>query len=107
MRAARAAWESLAQVDLGMRQNRHQSLRDLSAMAYAVMAAAGARLGAMGSAATPGPLALPPLGAVPGGSMEIRRVVVEERPALRSVTEITAPNRTFVAETGARAATVD
>ncbi len=74
-------------------------------MAYAVMAAAGARLGAMGSAATPGPLALPPL--VPGDSMEIRRVVVEERHALRSVTEITAPNKTFVAETGARAATVD
>ena len=36
--------EGLAQVDLGERQNRHQPLRELSAMAYAVLAAASSRL---------------------------------------------------------------
>ena len=37
--------DALAQVDLGTRQNRHQPLRDLSAMAYAVLVAAESRLG--------------------------------------------------------------
>ncbi len=32
--------DALAQVDLGVRQNRHQPLRELSAMAYAVLIAA-------------------------------------------------------------------
>ena len=35
--------DGLAQVDLGVRQNAHQSLRELSAMAYAVLVAASAR----------------------------------------------------------------
>ena len=35
--------DALAQVDLGQRQNRHQPLRDLSAMAYAVLLAAQTR----------------------------------------------------------------
>ena len=35
--------DALAQVDLGERQNRHQPLRDLSAMAYAVLVAAQTR----------------------------------------------------------------
>jgi glucosyl-3-phosphoglycerate synthase len=37
--------DALAQVDLGSRQNHHQPLRDLSAMAYAVLAAAEQRVG--------------------------------------------------------------
>ena len=37
--------DALAQVDLGTRQNRHQPLRDLSAMSYAVLVAAESRLG--------------------------------------------------------------
>ncbi len=40
-----AGLDALAQVDLGERQNRHQSLRALSAMAYAVMVAAERRFG--------------------------------------------------------------
>jgi glucosyl-3-phosphoglycerate synthase len=37
--------DALAQVDLGSRQNQHQALRDLGAMAYAVLAAAETRAG--------------------------------------------------------------
>jgi glucosyl-3-phosphoglycerate synthase len=40
-----AGLDALAQVDLGSRQNRHQPLRDLSAMAYAVLVAAESRVG--------------------------------------------------------------
>jgi glucosyl-3-phosphoglycerate synthase len=40
-----AGLDALAQVDLGSRQNRHQPLRELSAMAYAVLVAAEARAG--------------------------------------------------------------
>ena len=74
--------DGLAQVDLGSRQNAHQSLRELSAMAYAVLVAASARfLGpdfADGHAS--GSLALPPQGL--GEPMEMRRVPIEERPPL-------------------------
>jgi glycosyltransferase involved in cell wall biosynthesis len=84
--AARIAGvDALAQVDLGTRQNRHQSLRDLSAMSYAVMAAAASRLGAAGlpPAPAPGPLALPP---PPGETaLELRQVPVLERPPLDSL----------------------
>ena len=70
--------DSLAQVDLGVRQNRHQSLRELAGMAYAVLAAASARLiGQDLDAYAPGPLALPS----PEG-LEMRRVPLEERPPL-------------------------
>jgi glucosyl-3-phosphoglycerate synthase len=76
--------DGLAQVDLGVRQNDHQSLRELSAMAYAVLVSASMRfLGpefvndhASGSIALP----LQSL----GEPMEMRRVPIEERPALRS-----------------------
>ena len=44
-----AGLDALAQVDLGARRNRHQSLRALSAMAYAVLVAAERRLGATSS----------------------------------------------------------
>ena len=69
--------DSLAQADLGSRQNRHQPLRELSAMAYAVLVAASRRL--LGSEATealaPGPLVL-----ASGPAPDVRQVPVEERP---------------------------
>jgi glucosyl-3-phosphoglycerate synthase len=77
--------DGLAQVDLGVRQNAHQSLRELSAMAYAVLVAASARfLGrefADGHAS--GSIALPPQDL--GEPMEMRRVPIEERPPLGSL----------------------
>jgi glucosyl-3-phosphoglycerate synthase len=73
--------DALAQADLGARQNHHQDLRALSAMAYAVLVAASRRLlGAEAvEALAPGPLALP------FGDLEVLPVPVEERPALRSL----------------------
>jgi glucosyl-3-phosphoglycerate synthase len=74
--------DGLAQVDLGSRQNAHQSLRERDAMADPVLVAASARfLGpdfADGHAS--GSLALPPQGL--GEPMEMRRVPIEERPPL-------------------------
>jgi glucosyl-3-phosphoglycerate synthase len=77
-----AGLDGLAQVDLGVRQNRHQSLRELSAMAYAVLVAAQTRfLGAeFADAHAGGSIALPSID--DGGAMESRRVSVEERPPL-------------------------
>lgn len=74
--------DGLAQVDLGVRQNRHQSLRELSAMAYAVLVAAQSRfLGAdFADANACGSISLPAADGI--GAMESRRVTVEERPAL-------------------------
>jgi glucosyl-3-phosphoglycerate synthase len=82
-----AGLDGLAQVDLGVRQNRHQSLRDLSAMAYAVLVAAQTRfLGPdFADASACGSISLPPAGEVEGGGagpMESRRVTVDERPPL-------------------------
>jgi glucosyl-3-phosphoglycerate synthase len=78
-----AGLDALAQVDLGTRQNRHQSLRALSAMAYAVMVAAERRIHGDGAVAlaAPGPLALPH-----DGHLEVQQVAVEERPPLRALT---------------------
>jgi hypothetical protein len=74
--------DGLAQVDLGVRQNAHQSLRELSAMAYAVLVAASRRfLGPeLVDTSVSGSIALPPLGL--GEPMEMRRVPIEERPPL-------------------------
>ena len=74
--------DAMAQVDLGTRQNRHQPLRDLSAMAHAVLMAAAARVHGREAieAFGPGPLALPT-----DGSLEVRQVSFEERPALSSL----------------------
>ena len=60
-RAARVGLDALAQVDLGTRQNRHQPLRELAAMALAVLAAAERRvLGPEAAdALAPGPYVLP------------------------------------------------
>ncbi|HEX3909624.1 MAG TPA: glucosyl-3-phosphoglycerate synthase [Solirubrobacteraceae bacterium] len=74
--------DGLAQVDLGVRQNRHQSLRELSAMAYAVLVAAQSRfLGAdFADAHACGSIALPD--AEGGTLLQTRRVTIEERPPL-------------------------
>lgn len=74
--------DAMAQVDLGTRQNRHQDLRALSAMAYAVLATASVRVHGRGTIESfaPGPLALPV-----DGSVEVRQVSLEERPALSSL----------------------
>jgi glucosyl-3-phosphoglycerate synthase len=76
--------DGLAQVDLGVRQHSHQSLRELSAMAYAVLAAASRRfLGQeFADAHVSGSLALPPRDS--GAPMEMRRVPIEERPPFHS-----------------------
>jgi glucosyl-3-phosphoglycerate synthase len=82
--------DGMAQVDLGVRQNRHQPLRDLSAMAYAVLVAAQTRfLGRdFADANAAGSIALPPL---PGErTMESRGVVLEERPPLSSLATFAA-----------------
>jgi glucosyl-3-phosphoglycerate synthase len=69
--------DALAQADLGERQNRHQSLEALSAMALAVLVAAERRIGELDmSGLTPDELLLPHAGAA------LRRVAVEERPPL-------------------------
>jgi glycosyltransferase involved in cell wall biosynthesis len=77
-----AGIDALAQVDLGVRQNRHQPLRDLSAMAYAVLVAAQSRLlGAeFADAHAAASIALPPLDGEQ--AMELRGVAVHERPPL-------------------------
>ena len=76
-----SASTAIAQVDLGERQNRHQPLRDLSAMAYEVLYAAQARLlgDAFAADHASTTMQLPPLAA--DGPMETRRVNIEERPA--------------------------
>jgi glucosyl-3-phosphoglycerate synthase len=77
-----AGIDALGQADLGSRQNRHQPLRELSAMAYAVLVAASRRLlGAEAvDALAPGPYVLP--GAA---EVDVRQVAVEERPALSRI----------------------
>jgi glucosyl-3-phosphoglycerate synthase len=75
--------EGLAQVDLGERQNRHQSLRDLSAMAYAVLVAAQTRFlgAAFADTHACSSMILPPTRSAPT-LLENRPVTVEERPPL-------------------------
>ena len=72
----------MAQVDLGTRQNRHQPLRELSAMALAVLAAAERRdpRRRRVEAAAPGPLLVPR-----DGDFELRSLVLDERPPLAQV----------------------
>jgi glucosyl-3-phosphoglycerate synthase len=81
--AALVGVEAMAQVDLGTRQNRHQALRELGAMAYAVLATATRRF--YGDEAVDGARGAGAL-AIPGGSsMEMREVTLEERPPLRTL----------------------
>jgi glucosyl-3-phosphoglycerate synthase len=85
--------DALAQADLGTRQNRHQPLRELSVMSYAVLVAATRRLlGAdAADALAPGPYVLP------GGAVtDVRQVPVEERPPLvdlRATAAAVSPRR--------------
>ena len=72
--------DALGQVRLGARQNRHQSLRDLGAMAYAVMAAAQHRVAPLGGVVA-GPFVQP---GGPDGA-DVRQVPVDERPPLASL----------------------
>jgi glycosyltransferase involved in cell wall biosynthesis len=74
-----AGLDALAQVDLGVRQNRHQSLRALSAMAYEVMAAVERRTGGPERPAT---ARFRPRPEGPGAEHETWRLAVEERPPL-------------------------
>lgn len=78
-----AGLDALAQVDLGERQNRHQPLRALSAMAYAVMVAAERRIGDRAGTSRRGDVA--PIGFPGPDGLELRSVAVEERPALADV----------------------
>ncbi len=79
--------DRMAQVDLGTRQNRHQPLRDLSAMALAVLATAERRIHGRrrADAAAPGPLL------VPGeDGFEPRSVILDERPPLAELLQVPA-----------------
>jgi hypothetical protein len=98
-----AGTDALAQVDLGHRQNRHQSLRDLTAMAYAVMVAAAGRLHEAGLAVppAPGPLLLPPTAS--GAPGEARHVVTFERPPLSSFERPESPSPTAASSAGSDA----
>jgi glucosyl-3-phosphoglycerate synthase len=80
---ALAGLDAMAQVDLGSRQNRHQPLGDLSAMALAVITAAERRVHGEEAiaAAAPGPLLVPC-----GTDFETRAVITDERPPLVGVT---------------------
>jgi glucosyl-3-phosphoglycerate synthase len=73
-----AGLNGLAEVDLGTRQNRHQSLRALSAMAGEVMVAVERRIGSSPRPAYPTFRPRPEAGAPP----ELWRLRCEERPAL-------------------------
>jgi glucosyl-3-phosphoglycerate synthase len=75
---ALAGLDALAQVDLGVRQNRHQSLRALSAMACEVMLAVERRTGAP---PRPGTASFRPRPTV-GAAVETWRLRCEERPPL-------------------------
>jgi glucosyl-3-phosphoglycerate synthase len=80
-----AGLDGLAQVDLGVRRHPHQSLRELSAMAYAVLVAAESRfLGPdFARAHARESILLPSIDGEP--AIESRRVTVQERPALAGV----------------------
>jgi glycosyltransferase involved in cell wall biosynthesis len=73
-----AGLDGLAEVDLGVRQNRHQSLRALSAMAGEIMVAVERRVGAVPRPAYPSFRPRPESDAPP----ELWRLRCEERPAL-------------------------
>lgn len=79
--------DALAQVDLGVRQNRHQSLQALSAMAYAVLVAAQRRfLGEeFAEAQAAGAILLPAPGI--GDGMQGRAVAIDERPPLMCLSD--------------------
>ncbi len=74
--------EGMAQVDLDVRQNRHQSLEGLRPMAYQVLLAVTDRLEREGRLE---PSEAPPLFAGPAGGERSAPVRIEERPPLASL----------------------
>jgi glucosyl-3-phosphoglycerate synthase len=74
---ARVGIDALGQADLGERQNRHQSLHALSAMALAVLVAAERRIGGLDGRS----LAVAEL-VHPSAEPSVRRIDVRERPPL-------------------------
>jgi glucosyl-3-phosphoglycerate synthase len=74
-----AGLEAIAQVDLDVRQNAHQPLRDLGPMAYAVLQAVAVRLEREGRLRGPLPVTFTATGA------DIATVEPVERPPLRSL----------------------
>jgi glucosyl-3-phosphoglycerate synthase len=78
----RVGLDGIAQSDLGSRLNPHQPLRELSAMAYAVMVTALRRT--IGEDAL-GDLAPGVLGTLRDGAMRVREVRLVERPPLAGV----------------------
>jgi glucosyl-3-phosphoglycerate synthase len=75
--------DALAEVDLGARQNRHQTLRALSAMASEVMVAVERRTGGPARPSSPAFRPRPEAAAGP----EVWRLRTEERPPLRALAE--------------------
>ena len=73
--------DALAEVDLGVRQNRHQSLRALSAMAAEIMVAVERRTGGAPRPSSPAFRPRPEA----GSAAEVWRLRCEERPPLNSV----------------------
>ena len=80
--AKRVGVEAMAEVDLGTRQNRHQSLRDLSVMALAVLGTASRRLHGSDSL---GDLASAAIALPAEDGAERREVSLAERPPLATV----------------------
>ena len=85
--AARAGIEAIAEVDLGTRRNRHQSLRELSTMALAVLGTALRRIHDADSIAELGAAELGAAAiALPAeDGMELHEVSLAERPPLSTV----------------------
>ena len=83
-----AGAESIGQVRLGTRQNRHQSLQALSGMAYEVLIAAERRIS--GLQAEPAPMEFP---ARPGVSGVRRPLAYDERPPLQSLRRLSPTAR--------------
>jgi glucosyl-3-phosphoglycerate synthase len=85
--AARLGIEAIAEVDLGTRRHRHQSLRELSAMALAVLGTALSRVYGSDSIAELGAAELGAAAiALPAEhGMELREVSLEERPPLSTL----------------------
>ena len=86
----RCGLDALAEVDLGARQNRHQSLRALSAMAYAVLVAVERRTGD-GRAVLGGHYLRP------WEDGAVAQVIVQERPPLAGHAPAAAPAPTHSA----------
>jgi glycosyltransferase involved in cell wall biosynthesis len=78
----RVGLDGLAQAELGVRENRHQPLRELGGMAYQVLVAASRRIHGSDAVDALGPgVLLQPT----GGALVPRPLAIEERPPLRTI----------------------